>query len=431
MHQHGEMSLSQRNALLVLGGTFKQERFFWEPVRAGLNLLIIDEVGRAARLNEVAAKREHPLFGALIAGISPDDTSSALATVASWQETFHIRGVLVVREPFVVTGGVVAEVLGLPAPGLRAATVCRNKLAQRQLAGFAAPGWVCLSPGGAHARLNRLPPGPVVVKSLTGAGSAGVAMADSPRDALPRVEAGETVLVEEMIEGREVSLESIVVGSEIVFTGVTRKEVSADGQFVETAHTVGPGNDGLPMADLLALHQRVLAALRFDTGMPHAEYKIAPDGRVVLMEIAARPAGDGILSLYTLAGSSPLEATLLAALTGETVTAPVLHRFARQRYLQHDDGILADVHAPSDVPSRWYHEEQRGIYLDVVPTGAGAEYRIAFTEKRKGQRLTPVLTSGDRATSVLFDAPALTDLDRLDRMVPELFSVRTEKRAGG
>ncbi|MFI9273184.1 acetyl-CoA carboxylase biotin carboxylase subunit family protein [Kitasatospora sp. NPDC052896] len=419
------------DALVVLGGgTFKQERFLQEPLDAGLALLVIDEVGRVPGLVRAAAQPGHPLFGARIAGVDPQDDAGALAAVVAWQEEFRVRGVLLLREQYVTTGGLIAEVLGLPGPGLRAATVCRNKLAQRRLIPFAAPAWVALCPNdaplAARERLRRLPPGPVVVKALTGSGSVGVELSESPDRALTRVASGEAVLVEEFVAGREVSVETLVVDGGIVFAGITRKEVSQDGQFVERAHTVGPLHDDVPQERLLALHARVIEALRFDTGMAHAEYRIAPDGRIVLMEIAARPGGGGIMSLYTLAGSHPLERSLVAALTGEPTEAPVLGRFARQRYLDHADGTFTTVQRPERVPVRRYQEERRGIRLDAPPSEAPADYRLVFVEKPRGHRLAVVRSSSDRVASVLFDAPTPAELDDLDRRIPDLFVVRAE-----
>ena len=58
---------------------------------------------------------------------------------------------------------------------------------------------------------------------------------------------------------------------------------------------------------VLDANAEILARLDFVDGAAHAEFRIGPGGAVTLMEIAARPAGDGIYPLYHLATGTPLE----------------------------------------------------------------------------------------------------------------------------
>lgn len=127
------------------------------------------------------------------------------------------------------------------------------------------------------------------------------------RDALAAVRPspGQPTLAEEMIRGREHSLETITVGGEVKLTSITEYhptplEVVENPwvQWVVVAPRVvtGPAFD-----EALAIGERAVKVLGLDSGMTHMEWFRRDDGSLAIGEIAARPPGANIARMTGLA----------------------------------------------------------------------------------------------------------------------------------
>ena len=128
-----------------------------------------------------------------------------------------------------------------------------------------------------------------------------------------------------------------------MFASATTKETQANGRtFVELSHSVPEPRPELCEL-LLAANAELLARLRFADGIAHSEWRITDDGRAVLMEIAGRTPGDGLMALYHLAAGTPLEVEILNVALGVEASYPAPRRYARQVYLEHEPGVLDDV----------------------------------------------------------------------------------------
>ncbi|MFD0823900.1 acetyl-CoA carboxylase biotin carboxylase subunit family protein, partial [Micromonospora zhanjiangensis] len=156
---------------------------------------------------------------------------------------------------------------------------------------------------------------PAVVKPVGRLASSGVRLVTDAvelRECLAGYPPEETLLFEERATGQEFSVESLSRAGRLRYAEVTRKRTTEEESawFVETGHTTPPPElDPAARRELLATHRAVLDRLDFGTGMAHAEYRLGPGGRPVLIEIAARPPGDSILALHWLAtGAAPEDA---------------------------------------------------------------------------------------------------------------------------
>jgi biotin carboxylase len=210
-------------------------------------------------------------------------------------------GVIAFTEPQVLAAALVADELGLPGPGLRAAVVSRDKSLQR--ARFAEAG--VRQPD--HILVTRLADAaewarqrfPVVVKSVSNTGSLGVELvadADGFAAAVDRRGGESPLLVESAVDGPEYSWEAVVVDGRVWLSNITGKQTSGPPRFIETGHRTGVR---LGAADLDAVdaHTRsVLAALGMRSGMVHLEFRLAADGPT-LMEVAVRTPGDYLMEL--------------------------------------------------------------------------------------------------------------------------------------
>ncbi|MCW2641052.1 MAG: biotin carboxylase [Dactylosporangium sp.] len=352
-----------------------------------------------------------------IAFVRAEETPQILAQVAGWNDRFEIVGVFASSEPFVEPAGLVADLLDLRGVGLRASRVCRDKGLQRQYLRQWSPISVAAR-AGEHERVLRELDGrfPLITKPPNMYCSIGVrVLADETQltEHLAGLEPAATVLIEEYVAGREFSVESVVAAGEQVFSSVTEKATNEEeGEFfVEMAHTVPATNvTDAERAALESAHASIVERLGIGAGMTHGEYRIAGDGRVVLMEIAARPPGDGILQLYHLATGKSMEATVIDAALGLPVTYPAPTRWARQIYFDHKPGTLADVTTGMGRPE-WLVD--LGLWPTPAPAAAPepAGIRHLLVLKGRGDRLTSYTDSFGRAVTALFDAPTPAELD--------------------
>lgn len=357
------------------------------------------------------------------------DVPALLAKVAGWAREYELAGVFASSETFVEAAGQVADLLGLPGVGLRASRVCRNKLWQRHYLRRWSPRSVPARAGEHEHVLAELGGSfPLITKPFDMYCSIGVRVLGDEAALvahLDDLDASTAVLVEEYVTGREFSVESIEVAGRQVFASVTQKATSEDDDdfFVEMAHTVPAANvTDAERAGLIAAHAAVVERLGFGTGMTHGEYRIAPDGRPVLMEIAARPAGDGILPLYHLATGSSAEAAVIDAALGLPVHYPAPERWARQIYFEHEPGTLRDVTSGIGEPA-WLIDH--GLWPSPTPAASRepAGLRQFLVLKNRGDTLPPVIDSFGRAVTALFDAPTAADLDAFETVLRTSVSI--------
>ena len=141
---------------------------------------------------------------------------------------------------------------------------------------------------------------PLIVKPTDRSGSLGVQKVVRAEDLQPAIElakslsiAGEAI-VEEYIEGREISVEMISQNGVHHAIQITDKTTTGAPHFVELAHHQ-PSSLPVEMQDrIFAITRKALDALGLTNGASHSEYKITADGRIVVMEIAGRMGGDFI-----------------------------------------------------------------------------------------------------------------------------------------
>jgi biotin carboxylase len=422
------------DALVILGAmfAFRYPHLVEASTERGLVTLAIDSPSSFSRKIDGGRRADptHPLAGyADVAWLDGDRHEQVVEQVLTWSRTHRIRGVLALEEEFVEVTGLIADLLGLPSPGLRATRVCRNKHLQRRYL----PEW---SP---RARLTGagkivVTDFPAIVKPVGREASSGVRRVNSPAalaEALTTYDDGEQVLVEELVTGPEVSVESLVHNGQILFASVTGKVTTVSGYFVELGHTVpDTGLDGAQRHAVLDANKSVLQRLAFADGIAHAEYRVRADGSVVLMEIAARTPGDNIGVLYHLACGTPLESALLAVVLGEPSSYPAPSRHARGVYYEHRHGVLRDVVADTDVPVTWISERWAWpeIHPADRPDGPG-RVRMIVVGRDPGYALTTIRQSADRVVMSAIDAPSAAELDDLQARTAQAIEIVADEPA--
>jgi biotin carboxylase len=342
-----------------------------------------------------------------------DDESWIAAAAEVLREDGPVTAVLPFSEPHVRAAALLAEELGLPGPGLRAAWTSRNKYLQRELFArhrLAQPGFfLARGPAsGARCAAGRYP---VVLKPLSEAGSTGVQVVSSPSE-LAAWCAGRDhdtpFLVEQYLTGQEYSVEAIADQGVIAFSSITRKTTTPPPFCVELEHRVPAGCDGATSERVSDLLRRVVSALGMGSGIIHLEFRLeppVPHGTPVphIVEVAVRTPGDLIMEIVEYAtGVDLFDATLAVACGQRPVIGPPTRRAACVWYPVVAPGVVTSVDGITEAGR-----------LDGV--------RYIYSDVTVGDQVHPFRSSEERVSAALIDASDLTSLDvRLARVRREV-----------
>ena len=139
---------------------------------------------------------------------------------------------------------------------------------------------------------------PIIVKPIAGAGSAHTYRVDDAEELsrlLPRLRNVAEVSVEEFIEGREYTFDTICAGGEVLYYNIAWYRPNP--LVARTQEWISPQTVTLRDLDTPELQRgyelgmQVLRAFDYQTGFTHMEWFLKPDGEAVFGEIAARPPG--------------------------------------------------------------------------------------------------------------------------------------------
>lgn len=141
---------------------------------------------------------------------------------------------------------------------------------------------------------------PVIVKPTDRSGSLGVAKVERRGDLAGAVtnalacSFSHEAVVEDFIDGREISVEFISYQGVHYPLQITDKVTTGAPYFVEIEHHQPAALSHGLYEKIYALTAKALEALGVNNGASHAEYKITVDGEIYVMEIGARMGGDFI-----------------------------------------------------------------------------------------------------------------------------------------
>ncbi|MEU9288293.1 ATP-grasp domain-containing protein [Streptomyces sp. NPDC048275] len=243
--------------------------------------------------------------------VNLSDPAALLAGGRALAERHDLAGVVTWDEWHLVPTARLARALGLSSPSVEVMRACRNKATARTL--YARHG----VPSAASMRARTLLEAglatmtlglPAVIKPAAFAGSIGVIRVDQPEE-LPaafafasasasRSREDTGVLVEEYLDGPEVSVECVTHRGVTTAVAVTRKHLGPAPYFDETGHTVDAADPLL--AQVAPAAAAAVKALGITDGVQHVELRLV-DGRPRLIEVNARIGGDMIGHLVRLA----------------------------------------------------------------------------------------------------------------------------------
>ena len=278
----------------------------------------------------VATDAPPPLEGAQVQ-VSLTDVEAAAASIAGLDPA--PAAVVAIDDHGVEVAARAAARLSMPGNPEEAVSATRDKLVMRRLleaGGVAQPAFAPADPGEVAAAASSLG-FPAVVKPTGLSASRGVIRVDdvgAARRAEARIrsmldDAGfdrnEPLVVEEYLPGAELVVEGLVANGELEVLALIDKPDPLEGPFFEETLLVTPSRHADEVqAAAVALAEAGAAALGLVSGPVHAEIRVAPDGRVRLLELAARSIGGlcGRALSFGLVGES-LEVLILRAALGQ------------------------------------------------------------------------------------------------------------------
>jgi biotin carboxylase len=240
-----------------------------------------------------------------------EEPELCVGEILNASENRTIDAVIPIGDKVTVVAAQVAEVLGLRHHSSRGASLARNKLLARRSffeAGLPVPKFISipsLADPGVYSKNQSYP---CVLKPLGLSASRGVIRADDPQSfeiAFHRIKKlletpeirvrrdseVETILVEDFIEGVEISLEGLMDNGSLRQLALFDKPDPLDGPFFEETLYVTPSrlNRVTQVAVKLSV-QKACRTLGLMHGPIHAEVRVNKGGLYVL-EVASRPIG--------------------------------------------------------------------------------------------------------------------------------------------
>lgn len=195
----------------------------------------------------------------------------------------------------------VAEQMGLVGNSYESAVNANNKFLMRNAfmkAGVPCPQYkmVTTTEEAHNEKWNY----PLIVKPTDRSGSLGVTKVLKEEELEPAVDKALSVsfkhqaMVEEFIEGREISVEFISYQGKHYPLQITDKVTTEAPHFVELEHHQPSSLSKEMFQAIYQITENALNALGITNGASHSEYKITKEGRIAVMEIGGRMGGDFI-----------------------------------------------------------------------------------------------------------------------------------------
>lgn len=201
----------------------------------------------------------------------------------------------------------VANQMGLVGNDYEAAVRANNKYMMRNAfmqAGVPGPKYVMMTekelPSSEKLDILRDVELPLIVKPSDRSGSLGVTEVETPSAFYPALDKAisasfkKQAMVEEYIEGREISVEFISYQGTHYPLQITDKVTTETPHFVELEHHQPSTLSAEMFTKIFDITKTALNALGLTNGASHAEYKITKEGRIAVMEIGGRMGGDFI-----------------------------------------------------------------------------------------------------------------------------------------
>ena len=290
------MPLNRPKHLLIVGGGVFQVPAIKTAKSMGLKVAVTDYNPEAE--------------GMLLADYPIEVSTRNINLTVNMAKQFHracpLDGVLTVGTDASQTVAAVADALNLPGIPFEVAERATDKIKMRQVLKNKnvpvpdfRPIWTLEECSEAIKDLSL----PLVIQPCDNMGARGVRKIENLDELIPAFrEAKEAsisgkLILEEFMEGAELSLDALVFEGKIYITGVADRIIERAPYFVEIGHTLPSTLPADQQAQAVEVFKQAIFALGIDIGAAKGDIKITPEGPKIV-EIAARLSG-GWMSAYT------------------------------------------------------------------------------------------------------------------------------------
>ncbi|TVQ28634.1 MAG: ATP-grasp domain-containing protein, partial [Spirochaetaceae bacterium] len=253
---------------------------------------------------------------------------------------------------------------------------------------------------------------PVVVKPVDSMGARGVVRADDWDQAIGYARSAvaysrsRRVIVEELIDGPEFSIDALAYGDTIQITGFADRHIVFPPYFIEIGHTLPTALSDGDQAAIIAEFERAVRALGIGPGAAKGDMKLSSRGPVV-GEIAARLSG-GYMSgwTYPLATGVNLSEAAIRIALGEPPGAlrPRWNRTSAERAVVSIPGVIERVDGVDSARA------VAGVEELFLLRGPGDSIRFPQNNVEKVANVIAVADSRDAATDAAMRAVSAIDV---------------------
>lgn len=333
-----------KKTIMVIGGGLLQVPVIQTAQKMGLRVIVTDYNPHALGMKYA----DIPIV------MSTRDIEGSVRVAKKQHEITPISGVLTVGTDASATVAAVANALNLPGIKFEDAIAATNKIKMRTRFfeyGVPSPHFFPVWSLSDAKKACKVLGFPVVIKPSDNMGARGVVRIDNKNQiadafafAKSASPSGE-LIIEEFMEGHELSIDAVVFNGEVTFTGIADRIIEYPPHFVETGHTM-PSQLPKDIQDSACEVMKAgIKALGIHLGCAKGDIKITKDGPKI-GELAARLSG-GFMSAYTYplsTGVNLMRAAIEIALGQEPGNLePLYNKVSIERAIITPPGIVKKI----------------------------------------------------------------------------------------
>ncbi|MCL1911367.1 MAG: alpha-hydroxy-acid oxidizing protein [Leptospirales bacterium] len=338
-----------KKTIMIIGGGLLQVPVIHTARKMGYNVIATDYNPDAIGLKDA----DVPIV------MSTRDVEGSVRVAKKQNELTPISAVLTVGTDASMTVAAVANALNLPGIKYEDAEAATNKIKMRVRfrehnvpSPDFIPVWSLKDAKKACKTLHF----PVVIKPSDNMGGRGVMridnnneIADAFQFAKSASPSGE-LIIEENMEGPELSIDAIIYNGEITFTGIADRIIEHPPYFVETGHNMPSAMPDDVIKNACDVMKQGIKALGINIGAAKGDIKITKNGAMI-GELAARLSG-GFMSTYTFplsSGVDLMKAAIEVALGHEPGNLePLVNRVSVERGIITKPGYVRKISGLED-----------------------------------------------------------------------------------
>ena len=289
---------------MIIGGGYLQVPVIRTARRMGYNVIVTDYNPDAIGLKDA----DVPIV------MSTRDVEGSVRVAKKQNELTPISAVLTVGTDASMTVAAVANALNLPGIKYEDAEAATNKIKMRvrfREHNVPSPNFIPVWSLKDAKKACKALSFPVVIKPSDNMGGRGVMRIDNNNEIADAFQfaknaspSGE-LIIEENMEGPELSIDAIIYNGEITFTGIADRIIEYPPYFVETGHNMPSAMPADVIKNACDVMKQGIKALGINIGAAKGDIKITETGAMI-GELAARLSG-GFMSTHTFPLSSGVD----------------------------------------------------------------------------------------------------------------------------